>query len=78
MFSVIYADTPTLFVDKNMIDKFYFDPNFSSEPYIYDENQWGNKILSFYFIVKEDIYRDLEKVVTIEQQFITNGNKQTQ
>lgn len=68
-----FSDTVTRYIDNDLIDNFYFNPNLSIVEYAYDESLWDFTIPPFYYFNKETIYKDLEKNIQIEQQFEMNG-----
>jgi hypothetical protein len=61
------------FIKGNIVDRFYTDSPLQSKVYIYDKSKWDKPILPFNFYSKEEVYKDLEKQYSLEEQFMNNG-----
>ena len=68
-----YANTVTRYINKELINKFYFNPDLFDKKYSYNNAQWELPIPAYYYFDKQAVYKDLGTVVPIEQQFETNG-----
>ncbi|MCE9540075.1 MAG: hypothetical protein K8R85_12780, partial [Bacteroidetes bacterium] len=68
-----FADSVTHFITADLIGKFYSSVDLPSCSYSYNKSKWSQQTHPFYFFNKQDIYMDLEKRGSIEQQFLSNG-----
>lgn len=69
-----YVDSISRYVDETLVNKFYKTPALPYQPYTYDSAAWGN-VPPFFFYSKDEVYKDLERFVPIEEQFRNNSNR---
>lgn len=69
-----YSDTPTRYIPKQLLDKFYFTPQLSNIKYSYNSSKWLKPLPGFYLYDKEKVYKDLARKLNLEFQFEKNGN----
>jgi hypothetical protein len=70
-----YADSVTHFIGPKLADKFFVDTYLPSCNYTYDPEKWKATSHPFFFDRKEDVYLDMEKITTVEEQFENNGKQ---
>jgi len=70
-----YADSVTHFIGPKLADKFFVDTYLPSCNYTYDPEKWKASSHPFFFDRKEDVYLDMEKITTVEEQFENNGKQ---
>jgi len=68
-----YSDSVSHFVSTGLADKFYDKTSLPTCAYVYDKSYWDKILPPFYFVKKEDVYIDLEKKSSVEEQFENSG-----
>ncbi len=68
-----HSDSVSHFIKGNLADRFYTDSPLQSKSYSYDKTKWNESLFPFYFYGKDEVYKDLEKQSSIEEQFINGG-----
>lgn len=68
-----YSGSVKRSIPKEMLDRFYFTPGLYSSTYVYDRSKWEKELPDFYFYKKENVLKDLERKMPLEQQFTEEG-----
>lgn len=68
-----HANSVTRSINKELINKFYFNPDLFNEKYSYNNAQWELPMPAYYYFEKQAIYKDLGTTIPVEQQFEMNG-----
>lgn len=68
-----YCDSVSHYINTGLADKFFKDAPLPLYVYKYDPSQWNKALPAFFFYKQEDVYRDLEKQYSLEEQFENNG-----
>jgi len=68
-----HCDSVSHFIPQPLADKFYKDSPLPLHKYTYNGTHWKKPSPPFYFFTRESVYKDLEKLNPLEDQFIKNG-----
>ncbi|GDX51150.1 hypothetical protein LBMAG27_01970 [Bacteroidota bacterium] len=64
-----YCDSVSHFISPALYDSFYVTADLPVRKYQYEKEQWQIALPSFYFFNDNEIYNDLEKAKSLDEQY---------
>ncbi|MBP9548733.1 MAG: hypothetical protein KBE86_06220 [Chitinophagales bacterium] len=68
-----FLATPTRYINKDLFDKFNYNPELNTASYNYNADDWSINVPPYFFYPYKEVWKDLEKSMSLEEQFILNG-----
>lgn len=68
-----YCDSISHFIAPELFDSFYLTADLPNRKYHYHQQQWKNPVPPFYFFNSSEIYQNLEKSKSLNEQFEDEG-----